>query len=194
MPRSRHTKQKAKVKEIPMKSLKKMLLLCLGAVVIMMFFNSCESNEKKEKRHVNESFQSLEECINTKDPTTFQVMFNSIGYASLNDSDIDQLFTMFPSGIVSNPTPYDDYFTVTDWVESNSYGKNICWSREIINNATREHFGISVLECITDQYSEDLGIIRLIVYPIEKEDEFDVWWNEIEEDDRPNGLIIYKAE
>ena len=177
-----------------MKSLKKILLLCLGAVVIMMFFNSCESNEKKEKRHVNESFQSLEECINTKDPTTFQVMFNSIGYASLNDSDIDQLFTMFPSGIVSNPTPYDDYFTVTDWVESNSYGKNICWSREIINNATREHFGISVLECITDQYSEDLGIIRLIVYPIEKEDEFDIWWNEIEEDDRPNGLIIYKAE
>ena len=171
-----------------------MLLLCLGAVVIMMFFNSCESNEKKEKRHVNESFQSLEECINTKNLTTFKRMFNSIGYASLNDSDIDQLFTMFPSGIVSNPTPYDDYFTVTDWVESNSYGKNICWSREIINNATREHFGISVLECITDQYSEDLGIIRLIVYPIEKEDEFDVWWNEIEEDDRPNGLIIYKAE
>ena len=177
-----------------MKSLKKILLFCLGVVIVMMFFNSCESNEKKEKRHVNESFQSLEECINAKDPTTFKVKFNSIGYSSLNDSDIDQLFTIFPSGIVSNPTPYDDYFTVTDWIESNSYGKNICWSREIINNATGEHFGISVLECITDQHTENLGIIRLIVYPIEKEDEFDVWWNEIEEDDRPNGLIIYKAE
>ena len=36
----------------------------------MMFFNSCESNEKK-KRHVNESFQSLEECINDKNIIEF---------------------------------------------------------------------------------------------------------------------------
>ena len=159
-----------------------------------MSFNSCGSNEKKEKQHVNESFQSLEECINSKNSAKFKEMFNSIGCASLNNSDIDQLFTIFPSGIISNPTPYDDYFTVTDWVESNSYGKNICWSREIINNATEERFGISILECITDQHTEDLGIIRLIVYPIEKEDEFNIWWNQIEEDDPPNGLIIYKAE
>ena len=41
-----------------MKSLKKILLFCLGVVMIMMFFNSCESNEKKEKRHVNEAFHS----------------------------------------------------------------------------------------------------------------------------------------
>ena len=121
-------------------------------------------------------------------------MFHSIGYASLNNSDIDQLFTIFSSGIVSNPTSYDDYFTVTDWIESDSYGKNICWSREIINNATGEHFGISVLERITDQHNEDLGIIRLIIYPIEKEDAFDVWWNKIDEENRPNGLIIYQAE
>ena len=155
---------------------------------------SCESNEKKEKRHVNEAFHSLEECINSADSDKFKEMFHSIGYASLNNSDIDQLFTIFSSGIVSNPTPYDDYFTVTDWIESDSYGKNICWSREIINNATGEHFGISVLERITDQHNEDLGIIRLIIYPIEKEDAFDVWWNEIDEDNRPNGLIIYQAE
>jgi hypothetical protein len=38
-----------------------------------------------------------------------------------------------------------------------------------------------------------LGIIRLIIYPIEHEDAFDIWWNEIEEDDRPNGLIIYNS-
>jgi hypothetical protein len=162
--------------------------------MIMMFFNSCESNEKKEKRHVDESFQSLEECINSKDSAKFKEMFNSIGCASLNDSDIDQLFTIFSSGIVSNPTPYDDYFTATDWIESDSYSKNICWSREIINNATGEHFGISVLERITDQTTEDLGIIRLIIYPIEHEDAFDIWWNEIDEDNRPNGLIIYQAE
>ena len=177
-----------------MKSLKKMLLFCLGVVMIMMFFNSCESNEKKEKRHVNEAFHSLEECINSTDSDKFKDLFNSIGYASLNDSDIDQLFTMFPSGIVSTPTPYDDYFTVTDWIESDSYGKDICWSREIINNVTGKHFGISVLERITDQTAEDLGIIRLIIYPIENENAFDNWWNEIEEDDRPNGLIIYQAE
>ena len=177
-----------------MKSLKKILLFCLGVVMIMMFFNSCESNEKKEKRHVNEAFHSLEECINSADSDKFKEMFHSIGYASLNNSDIDQLFTMFSSGLVSNPTPYDDYFTVTDWIESDSYGKNICWSREIINNATGEHFGISVLERITDQHNEDLGIIRLIIYPIEKEDAFDVWWNKIDEDNRPNGLIIYQAE
>ena len=177
-----------------MKSLKKILLFCLGVVMIMMFFDSCESNEKKEKRHVNEAFHSLEECINSADSDKFKEMFHSIGYASLNNSDIDQLFTMFSSGIVSNPTPYDDYFTVTDWIESDSYGKNICWSREIINNATGEHFGISVLERITDQHNEDLGIIRLIIYPIEKEDAFDVWWNKIDEDNRPNGLIIYQAE
>ena len=177
-----------------MKSLKKILLFCLGVVMIMMFFNSCESNEKKEKRHVNEAFHSLEECINSADSDKFKEMFHSIGYASLNNSDIDQLFTMFSSGIVSNPTPYDDYFTVTDWIESDSYGKNICWSREIINNATGEHFGISVLERITDQHNEDLGIIRLIIYPIEKEDAFDVWWDKIDEDNRPNGLIIYQAE
>lgn len=177
-----------------MKSLKNILLFCLGVVMIMMFFNSCESNEQKDKRHVDESFQSLEECINSKDSAKFKEMFNSIGCASLNDSDIDQLFTIFSSGIVSNPTPYDDYFTETDWIESDSYSKNICWSREIINNATGEHFGISVLERITDQTTEDLGIIRLIIYPIEKEDAFDVWWNEIEEDHRPNGLIIYQAE
>ena len=176
-----------------MKSLKKILLFCLGVVIIMMFFNSCESNKNKEKRHVNESFQSLEECINSKDSAKFKEMFNSIGCASLNDSEIDQLFTIFSSGIVSNPTPYDDYFTVTDWIESNSYGKNICWAREIINNATGEFFGISVLECVTDEYNEDLGIICLIVFPIEEEDEFDIWWNEIDEDDRPNGLIIYQA-
>ena len=177
-----------------MKSLKKILLFCLGVVIIMMFFNSCESNEKKEKRHVNEAFHSLEECINSADSDKFKEMFHSIGYASLNNSDIDQLFTIFSSGIVSNPTPYDDYFTVTDWIESDSYGKNICWSREIINNATGEHFGISVLERITDQHNEDLGIIRLIIYPIEKEDAFDVWWNKIDEENRPNGLIIYQAE
>ena len=177
-----------------MKSLKKILLFCLGVVMIMMFFNSCESNEKKEKRHVNEAFHSLEECINSADSDKFKEMFHSIGYASLNNSDIDQLFTMFSSGIASNPTPYDDSFTVTDWIESDSYGKNICWSREIINNATGEHFGISVLERITDQHNEDLGIIRLIIYPIEKEDAFDVWWNKIDEDNRPNGLIIYQAE
>lgn len=177
-----------------MKSLKKILLFCLGVVMIMMFFNSCESNEKKEKRHVNEAFHSLEECINSADSDKFKEMFHSIGYASLNNSDIDQLFTIFSSGIVSNPTSYDDYFTVTDWIESDSYGKNICWSREIINNATGEHFGISVLERITDQHNEDLGIIRLIIYPIEKEDAFDVWWNKIDEENRPNGLIIYQAE
>ena len=162
--------------------------------MIMMFFNSCESNEKKEKRHVNEAFHSLEECINSADSDKFKGMFNSIGNSSLNDPDIAQLFTIFPSGITSYPTPYDDYFTVTDWIESDSYGKNICWSREIINNATGEHFGISVLERITDQHNEDLGIIRLIIYPIEKEDAFDVWWNKIDEENRPNGLIIYQAE
>ena len=46
--------------------------------MIMMFFNSCESNEKKEKRHVDESFQSLEECINSKDSAEFKEMFNLI--------------------------------------------------------------------------------------------------------------------
>lgn len=175
-----------------MKSLKKMLF-CLGVVMIIIFFDSCESN-KKEKQLVDESFRSLEECINHKDSAKFKEMFNSIGCASSNDFEIVQLFSTFSSGIVSNPTPYDDYFTVTDWMESNSYGKNICWSREIINNATGEAFGISVLERIADEHNEDLGIIRLIVFPIEEEDEFDIWWNEIEEDDRPNGLIIYNAE
>ena len=58
-----------------MKSLKKILLLCLGVVMIMMFFSSCESNEKKEKQHVNESFQSLEECINSTDSTKLKEMF-----------------------------------------------------------------------------------------------------------------------
>lgn len=177
-----------------MKSLKKILLFCLGVVIIMMFFNSCESNEKKEKRLVNESFQSLEECINSKDSAKFKEMFNSIGCASLNDSEIDQLFTIFSSGIVSNPTPYDDYFTVTYWINGNYSDKNICWAREIVNSATGEIYGISVLEYTSNEPDEDVGIIRLIVYPIEKEDEFDAWWNETEEDDRPNGLIIYKAE
>ncbi len=88
----------------------------------MSFFNSCESNEQKGKKQVNESFQSLEECINAKDKTGFKKMFNSIGSSSLNDSDIDQLFATFPSGITLNKTPYDDYFTVTDWIESDSYG------------------------------------------------------------------------
>lgn len=55
-------------------------------------------------------------------------------------------------------------------------------------------YGISVLEYTSDAPDEDTRIIRLIVYPIEKEDEFDIWWNEIEEDDRPNGMIIYKTE
>lgn len=177
-----------------MKSLKKILLFCLGVVMIMMFFNSCESNEKKEKRHVNEAFHSLEECINSADSDKFKEMFHSIGYASLSNSDIDQLFTIFSSGIVSNPTPYDDYFTVTDWMESGSYGKNICWSREIINNSTGKHFGISVLERVVDWDTEDLGFIRLIIYPVEEENAFYTWWNEFEEEDYPNGLIIYKAE
>jgi hypothetical protein len=89
---------------------------------------------------------------------------------------------------------YDDYFTVTYWINGNCSDKNICWTREIVNNATGEMYGISVLEYTSNESDEDVGIIRLIVYPIEKEDAFDVWWNEIEEDDRPNGLIIYKAE
>ena len=177
-----------------MKSLKKILLSCLGVVMIMMFFNSCESNEKKEKRHVDESFQSLEECINSKDSAKFKEMFNSIGCASLNDSDIEQLFTMFPSGIVSNPTPYDDYFTVTYWKNDNYSDKDICWAREIVDNASGELYGISVLEYTSDALDEGLGIIRLIIYPIEHEDAFDIWWNEIDEDNRPNGLIIYQAE
>ena len=121
-------------------------------------------------------------------------MFNYLGCASLNDSEIDQLFTIFSSGIVSNPTPYDDYFTVTYWINGNYSDKNICWAREIVNSATGEIYGISVLEYTSNEPDEDVGIIRLIVYHIEKEDEFDAWWNEIEEDDRPNGLIIYKAE
>lgn len=149
-----------------MKSLKKILLFCLGVMILMTAFNSCESNEKKEKRQVNRSFRTLEECINSKDSTIFKGMFNSIGNSSLNDPDIDQLFTIFPSGITSYPTPYDDYFTVTDWMESGSYGKNICWSREIINNSTGEHFGISVLERVVDWDTEDLGFIRLIIYPV----------------------------
>lgn len=177
-----------------MKSLKKILLFCLGVVMTMMFFTSCKSNEEKEKQHVDESFRSLEECINSKDLAKFKEMFNSIGYAALNDSDIDRLFTMFPSGIVSNPTSYDDYFTVTYWINGNYSDKNICWAREIVNNATGEKYGISVLEYTSDAPDEDLGIIRLIIYPIEKEDAFDIWWNEIEEDNRPNGLIIYQAE
>ena len=177
-----------------MKSLKKILLFCLGVMILMTAFNSCESNEKKEKRQVNRSFRTLEECINSKDSTIFKGMFNSIGNSSLNDPDIDQLFTIFPSGITSYPTPYDDYFAVTDWMESGSYGKNICWSREIINNSTGEHFGISVLERVVDWDTEDLGFIRLIIYPVEEENAFYTWWNEFEEEDYPNGLIIYKAE
>ena len=61
-----------------MKSLKKILLFCLGVVMIMMFFNSCESNEKKEKRHVNEAFHSLEECINSADSDTFPSEYTTI--------------------------------------------------------------------------------------------------------------------
>lgn len=177
-----------------MKSLKKILLFGLGVVLITMFFNSCESIETKEKRHAYESYQKLEECINSKDSATFREIFNSIGCSSLKDSDIDQLFTMFPSGITLNPTPYDDYLSVTDWIESGFYGKQICWSREIINNATGEHFDICVLECVIDQRTKDLGFIYIIMYPLEEEDSFDVWWNEMEEDERPNGLIIYKVE
>ena len=177
-----------------MKSLKKILLFGLGVVLIMMFFNSCESNETKEKRHAYESYQKLEECINSKDSATFREMFNSIGCSSLKDSDIDQLFAMFPLGITLNPTPYDDYLTVTDWIESGFYGKQICWSREIINNATGEHLGISASECVIDQRTKDLGIIRIVMYPAGKEESFHGWWDEIEEDERPNGLIIYKVE
>lgn len=177
-----------------MKSLKKILLFGLGVVLIMMFFNSCESIETKEKRHAYESYQKLEECINSKDSATFREMFNSIGCSSLKDSDIDQLFAMFPSGIISNPTPYDDELSVTNWIESGFYGKQICWSREIINNATGEHFGISTLECVIDQRTKDLGIIYIVMYPVEEEDSLVVWWNEMEEDEHPNGLIIYKVE
>ena len=72
--------------------------------------------------------------------------------------------------------------------------KDICWAREIVDNATGELYGISVLEYTSDVPDEDLGIIRLIIYPIEHEDAFDIWWNEIDEDNRPNGLIIYQAE
>jgi hypothetical protein len=96
--------------------------------------------------------------------------------------------------IVSNPTPYDDYFTVTYWKNDNYSDKDICWAREIVDNATGKLYGISVLEYTSDAPDEDLGIIRLIIYPIECEDDFDIWWNEIEEDNRPNGLIIYQAE
>ena len=177
-----------------MKSFKKILLFCLSVMIIMTFFNSCESNEKKEKQLVNESFQTLKECINSKDSAKFKEMFNSIGCASINDSAIDQLFAMFPSGLVSNPTPYDDYFTVTYWENGNYSDKNICWAREIIDNATEKIYGISVLQYASDAPDEDTGIIRLIVYPVDKEDGFDAWWNGIAEDDRPNGLIIYEAE
>lgn len=176
------------------RSLQKTLLFCMITAIIMMFFISCETNEQKEKKLVRASYRSFEECMNTKDATAFKAMFNSVGQASLNDSVIDQLFAMFPSGITLNQTPYDDYFSVSYWLNDNFTDRHISWSREIVDNSTGETFHISVYQYTTESPGEDIGIIRLIVYPIEKEDEFDIWWDEINVDDPPNGLIIYKTE
>lgn len=157
----------------------------------MTFFNSCESNEKKEKRHVNESFQSLEECINDKNVIGFKALFNSSGVSSLSETTIEEFFAVFSEGITLHETQYDDYITVTYWINGNYSDKNICWAREIVNNSTGEIFGVSVLEYTSESPGEDVGIIRFIVYPVEKEGSFDNWWNNLEDEDKPNGLILY---
>ena len=63
-----------------------------------------------------------------------------------------------------------------------------------VKDAPRRLRRISVLERVVDWDTEDLGFIRLIIYPVEEENAFYTWWNEFEEEDYPNGLIIYKAE
>jgi len=119
-------------------------------------------------------------------------MFNSVGASSLNESDIEDLFNLFPSGITLIETPHDDYLAAMDWIGDGGYGKNIYWGREIIDNETGERFGMSVLECTEDWTNEDLGIIGLIFYNKYDERAFDAWWNLLEDDERPNGIVIYK--
>ena len=173
-----------------MKTIKKMLLLFLGLLSFVMFFSSC-SVEEKENRLVRESFQSLQQCINDKNATEFKAQFNSVGKSALNESDIEALFEIFPSGVTPCEAPYDDYSQVVDWVEDGNYVKNIYWARRVIENTTETTFCISALECTNDWSNEDLGIIRLIIYPLEKSDEFDIWWGQIDEEKEPNGLILY---
>lgn len=61
----------------------------------------------------------------------------------------------------------------------------------IINNETGERFIISGLQCTDDWTNEDLGIIWLILCSVDDEEDFDNWWTELEEDERPNGMILY---
>ena len=175
-----------------MKSFKKILLLCLSAILCNFFFNSCEASVDADKMHAKESFQLLEECIDSKNAVKLKKMFNSVGTSSLNESDIEDLFNLFPSGITLIETPHDDYLAAMDWIGDGGYGKNIYWGREIIDNETGERFGMSVLECTEDWTNEDLGIIGLIFYNKYDERAFDAWWNLLEDDERPNGIVIYK--
>lgn len=175
-----------------MSSFKKILLLGLGVILCMMFLNSCDTKEEKDKRHARETFRSIESCINEKNLIGFKDLFNSLGSSELVEADIEDLFSLFSSGITLNERPYDDYLTVTDWVDNGSYGKTICWAREITNNETGEKFILSVLECTDDGSEDDVGIIRLILYSVDDEDDFDRWWTELEDNERPNGIIQYK--
>ena len=177
-----------------MKEIKRILLLCLGFILFLPHFYSCESTEQRDKRHAEECYRVLEECLNNKNKAGFKRLFNSEGKLLLNDANIEKLFEVFSSGITLHKTPYDDNLTVTDWIEDGFYGKNISWAREIINNATGEIFNICALVRTHDQLNEDIGIIDLTIYPIEKTEDFMIWWGSLEEEERPNGLVIYGIE
>ena len=175
-----------------MKSFKKIFLLCLSLILCNFFFNSCESDPYADSRHAKESFQLIKECIDSKNAVELKKMFNSVGASSLNESDIEDLFNLFPSGITLIETPHDDHVIETKSIGEGVYIKDICWGREIIDNETGERFGMSVLECTEDWTNEDLGIIGLIFYNKYDERAFDAWWNLLEDDERPNGIVIYK--
>lgn len=171
--------------------LKKILSLCLGVMLCMCFFNACESTETQDKRHAKECYESIVKCINDKNISGFKALFNSVGSAALKEADIELMFSTFSSGITTDETMGDDSLVVTDWVEGDSYGKTVNWGHVIINNETGERFIISGLQCTDDWTNEDLGIIWLVLCSVDDEEDFDNWWTELEEDERPNGMILY---
>jgi hypothetical protein len=157
-----------------------------------MVLYSCAPSQDKELSRAKQTLEQIEASIDGRDADSLLKLFSFNTSSAIAQSDLEEVFLTFPDGITVIETEYDDSLTVTDWVEDDTYVKNIDWFRRITDNRTGEVYVINVLQCTENWTDEsDLGIIRIILYPLSEYEAFVNWWNTFEPEDRPTGIILF---
>lgn len=171
---------------------RKAQIVCV-CVAICAVLCCCTDSTDRDRARAQQMMQQIEACLGNQDTKAFSGLFAPNVASGVAQADIDAVLAAFPQGITVMDTEYDDGVTATDWVEDDTYVKNIDWFRMITDNQTGEIYVINVLQCTvhwTDQ--DEIGIIRIILYPEDAYDAFTAWWDAFAMEDRPVGIVLFE--